>query len=54
MSVMPNIDSAVADYMDACDYKKVSQLTKEDLDYLACDLQIGIKDLCEILKLETV
>jgi hypothetical protein len=37
-------------YMNECMYDSVSQLTQEDLDYLASELQIGTADLSEMVK----
>jgi hypothetical protein len=37
-------------YMSECMYDSVSQLTQEDLDYLASELQIGTAELSEMVK----
>ena len=48
-SLMDRIETAVEDYCDACDYSNYKQLTAEDVDYLAGELQIGTKELRDLI-----
>ena len=52
--LMTRIESAVEDYMDACDYSDYKQLTEEDTDYLAGELQLGTREFRDLLGLELV
>ena len=53
-SLMSRIEQAVEDYCDACDYSSYKQLTAEDTDYLAGELQLGVEELTSLLDLESV
>ena len=46
---LEDIKASVLDYMDACMYRKITQLTGEDIDYLAAENQIGEIELRGIL-----
>jgi hypothetical protein len=52
--LMSRIETAVEDYSDACDYTNSKQLTAEDIDYLASELQINTRELTSLLNLELV
>lgn len=52
--LMDRIEQAVEDYCDACDYSNYKQLTDEDINYLASELQINVKELTSLLNLELV
>ena len=38
---LDDIKASIREYMDECLYRRVMQLTDEDLDYLACENQIS-------------
>lgn len=47
--LMARVEAAVEDYCDACDYSTYKSLTEEDIDYLAGELQLGTKELRELI-----
>ena len=52
--LMSRIETAVEDYCDECDYSNYKQLTAEDIDYLAGELQISVDELTSLLNAEMV
>lgn len=51
MGLMNRVELAVEDYLDACAYTKLSQLTTEDIAFLGTELQINPRELKDLLGL---
>ena len=48
-SLMSRVERQLEDYCDACDYDSYKQLTVEDIDYLAGELQIGTREFRDLI-----